>query len=167
MSKICPGLRKLILQCRGWDITWMSDQSVHLARWTLALEQVTVFHLVKCPCQLTTTWSSASQDLKIWQCHTSAVSQVTLSTACNMHPGYPGTASKGEPLHAGGLGSLFSPDLPDSWIIFSVFPKLIFHCSLNYFCCLPAPSRISRLLPNYFPVLPAPWTFSSAPCSLN
>ena len=32
-----------------WDITWMSDQSMHLAKWIVALEQVTVMHLVKSP----------------------------------------------------------------------------------------------------------------------
>ena len=31
------------------DVTWMSDQSVHLAEWVAALEQVTVRHLAKCP----------------------------------------------------------------------------------------------------------------------
>ncbi len=40
------------------DITWISDQSVHLAEWMAALDQVTVRHLAKCPHQLT-TWSSA------------------------------------------------------------------------------------------------------------
>ncbi len=40
------------------DVTWMSDQFVHLAKWMAALEQVTVRHLVKCPHQLT-TWSGA------------------------------------------------------------------------------------------------------------
>ncbi len=30
------------------DVTWMSDQSVHLAKWMPALEQVTVRHLVQC-----------------------------------------------------------------------------------------------------------------------
>ena len=35
------------------DVTWMSDQSVHLAEWMAALEveQVTVRHLAKCPRQ--------------------------------------------------------------------------------------------------------------------
>ncbi len=47
-----------------WDVTWMSDQSVHLAKWLLALEQVTAWHLVKCPHQLT-TWPSAIQDLNL------------------------------------------------------------------------------------------------------
>ncbi len=30
-----------------WDVTWMSDQCVHLAKWMAALEQVTVtiYHL--------------------------------------------------------------------------------------------------------------------------
>ena len=37
----------------SWDVTWMSDQSVHLAKWMPALEQVAVRHLVKCPHQLT------------------------------------------------------------------------------------------------------------------
>ena len=41
-----------------WDVTWMSDQSVHSAKWMAALEQMTVWHLAKCPHQLT-TWSSA------------------------------------------------------------------------------------------------------------
>ncbi len=40
----------------------MSEQSMHLAKWTPALEQVTLKHLVKCPHPLT-TWSSAIQDL--------------------------------------------------------------------------------------------------------
>ena len=30
------------------DVTWMSDQSVHLAEWMAPLEQVTVRHLAKC-----------------------------------------------------------------------------------------------------------------------
>ena len=30
-----------------WDVTWMSDQSMHLAKWMAALEQVTVRHLGK------------------------------------------------------------------------------------------------------------------------
>ena len=41
----------------------MSDQSVHLAKWVHAPEQVTVGHLVKCPPQRT-TWSNAIQDLE-------------------------------------------------------------------------------------------------------
>ena len=41
----------------------MSDQSVHLAKWIWALEQVTVMHLVKWPHHLT-TWSSAIQILE-------------------------------------------------------------------------------------------------------
>ncbi len=36
-----------------WDITWMSEQSVHLAKWMHASERVTVWHLVKCPPHLT------------------------------------------------------------------------------------------------------------------
>ncbi len=31
------------------DVTWMSDHSMHLAKWIPALEQVTVRHLLKCP----------------------------------------------------------------------------------------------------------------------
>ncbi len=30
------------------EITWISDESVHLGKWMTALEQVTVGHLVKC-----------------------------------------------------------------------------------------------------------------------
>ncbi len=30
-----------------WDITWMSDQSVHFAKWMTKLEQVTVRHLTR------------------------------------------------------------------------------------------------------------------------
>ena len=30
-----------------WDITWMSDLSIHLAKWMAALEQVTVMQTVK------------------------------------------------------------------------------------------------------------------------
>ena len=41
-----------------WDITWMSHQSMHSAKWMSAPEQVTVSHLAKCPHQLI-TWSSA------------------------------------------------------------------------------------------------------------
>ena len=36
------------------DVTWMSEQSVHFAKWISALEQVTVGHLAKCPHKLTT-----------------------------------------------------------------------------------------------------------------
>ncbi len=68
------------------DITWLSDQSVHLAKWMHALEQVTDGHLVQCPLQLT-TWSSVSKISKMYQIsdfheqllpkgHTSALSQV-------------------------------------------------------------------------------------------
>ena len=38
--------------CSVRNITWISDQSVHVAKWMPALEQVTmvtVRHLVKCP----------------------------------------------------------------------------------------------------------------------
>ncbi len=35
--------------CAVWDISSVSDQSMHLAKWIPALEQVTVKHLVKCP----------------------------------------------------------------------------------------------------------------------
>ena len=28
------------------DITWISDQSIHLAKWIPGLEQVTIWHLV-------------------------------------------------------------------------------------------------------------------------
>ena len=52
------------LSCTVFDVTWMSDQSVHLAKWLPALEQVTARHLVKCPHKLT-TWPSAIQDLKV------------------------------------------------------------------------------------------------------
>ncbi len=31
------------------DVTWMSNQSLHSAKWMAALDQVTVRHLVKCP----------------------------------------------------------------------------------------------------------------------
>ncbi len=31
------------------DVTWMSDHSVHLAKWMPALEQVTPMHLGTCP----------------------------------------------------------------------------------------------------------------------
>ena len=34
------------------DVTWMSDQFVHLAKWLPVLEQVTAWHLVKCPLKL-------------------------------------------------------------------------------------------------------------------
>ena len=34
-----------------WGITWMSDKSMHMAKWMTALEQVTVMHLVKYPLQ--------------------------------------------------------------------------------------------------------------------
>ena len=35
------------------DVTWMSDQAIHLAKWMAALEQVTIRHLVKCKlCQI-------------------------------------------------------------------------------------------------------------------
>ena len=35
------------------DVTWMSDQPVHLAKWMAALEQVTVRHLANCKlCQI-------------------------------------------------------------------------------------------------------------------
>ncbi len=47
-----------------WDVTWLSGQSMHLAKWMHALEQVTAWHLVKWPHQLT-TWSSAIQYLDI------------------------------------------------------------------------------------------------------
>ena len=36
------------------DVTWMSDQSLHSAKWRAALEQVTFSHLCKCPDKLTT-----------------------------------------------------------------------------------------------------------------
>ena len=87
-----------------------------------------------------------------------------------------------EPLHAGGLGSRlpskFSPNIPAPWIIFLVLPKLIFQCSLNYFCCLPAPSRylgcslmliifLCSLLPRLFPLLPRLLPLLPAPCSLH
>ncbi len=36
------------------DVTWLSGQSVHLAKWMHALEQVIDWHLVKWPHQLTT-----------------------------------------------------------------------------------------------------------------
>ncbi len=36
------------------DVTWMSDQSLHSAKWRPALGQVTVSHLGKCPHKLTT-----------------------------------------------------------------------------------------------------------------
>ena len=62
----------------------------------------------------------------------------------------------------GGLGSRllskFCPDLPAPWIIFSVLPKIVFHCSLNYFCYLPAPWK---------KLCVAPWLFSSATFSLD
>ncbi len=51
-------LEKLLVKRSGhrlytvWDVTWMSDQSVHLAKWMAVLEQVTVRHLAKCPHQL-------------------------------------------------------------------------------------------------------------------
>ena len=35
--------------CAVQDVTWMSDHSVHLAKWMPALEQVTPRHLGKCP----------------------------------------------------------------------------------------------------------------------
>ncbi len=44
----------LVYQLTVWDITWMSGQSMHLAKWMVALEQVIVMHLVKCIHQLTT-----------------------------------------------------------------------------------------------------------------
>ncbi len=36
------------------DVTWLNGQSVRLAKWMHALEQVTDWHLVKWPHQLTT-----------------------------------------------------------------------------------------------------------------
>ena len=76
-----------------------------------------------------------------------------------------------EPLHVQGLDSKlhskFCPDLLAPCMYFLDAPHNNFQSSLNYFCCLPAPSRIFVMLPNYFSLLPAPYKFSSAPCSLN
>ena len=58
----------------------MSDRSMHLAKWMVALEQVTIMHahLVKCPHQVT-TWSSAISifsERHLAKGHIAALSQV-------------------------------------------------------------------------------------------
>ena len=62
------------------DVTWMSDHSVHLAKWMPALEQVSPRHLGKCPHQLT-TWPGGGPDritLISWPCDDNGhVSSVT------------------------------------------------------------------------------------------
>ncbi len=70
-----PLIEKVWLNISVWDVTWMSDQCVHLAKWIPAPEQVTVMHSVKWPHQV--TWSISYFDwrhLSKW--HASALSQV-------------------------------------------------------------------------------------------
>ena len=46
------------------DVIWMSANGLHLCKWTVALIQVTLSHLNRCPNELT-TWSSALQHLEV------------------------------------------------------------------------------------------------------
>ncbi len=57
----------------------MSDQSVHLAKWMAALEQVTVKHLVECPHQLTTQILDFCERHSA-NCHRVALGQVVALT---------------------------------------------------------------------------------------
>ncbi len=58
------------------DVTWMSDQSVHLS----ALEQVTVSHLAKCPKSSEVCQISDLGERHLYECHGVALSQVITHT---------------------------------------------------------------------------------------
>ncbi len=107
-----------------------------------------VGHSVKCIKWNNVVWNESDKTI-------SSIRDLNLNLP--FHFGACSFSCRGQSSACGGLGSRlpskFSPDLPAPWIIISVLPKLIFHCSLNNFCCFPALSRICGLLLDYSSLL--------------